>query len=188
MKNILLARLFGNSERSIANWRIENRPIIKLIEIFFEEEDIVEFINTGNIRQLQRPSYSIIKRSLKTRIVEFRNKIGFMETAYVKYLLKYWQAVLEQVSQHKYDNYPTDEKKLIIDLIKNSKIKISFGDMANFDIFSKKIKERITSFYEDLEDVEISFILEFPNEFEEIIRDSFSATEMLALRIPPNDL
>lgn len=188
MKNILLAQLFANSERSIANWRQENRPIIKLIESVFEDEDIVEFINTGYVRQLQRPSYSIVKRSLKTRIVEFRNKIGFQETAYVKYLLKYWQAILEYADQHKYDDYPTDEKKIVIDLIESSKIKVSFGDMANFDFFSKKIKERISSFYEDLEDVEISFILKFPYEFEEIIKDSFSASEMLALRIPPSDL
>lgn len=49
MKNRILAKLFGNSERSIANWRIEKRPIIDLIEKYFTEGQIVEFLNNGTI-------------------------------------------------------------------------------------------------------------------------------------------
>lgn len=57
LKNILdykiVMELFQFSRQSWNNWKKENRPIVLLIEKYFTNQDLQEFINTGSISKLE---------------------------------------------------------------------------------------------------------------------------------------
>lgn len=188
MKNFLLAKLFGNSERSIANWRIEKRPIIDLIENCFSEDEIINFVQRGIIPEKQnsldvKEHYSLVKRALKTRIEEFRETIGFQDTAYVKYLLMFWRAIISEISPNK-----AEKRILLKNLLEKADVKFGVSDMGNFEKVEQLIRDRILVFYENLSEMEIEFIFQYPKEYEEIIHASFSKFELLMLRLPPSNL
>lgn len=48
-----IAKLIGNTERTIFAWKKENRPIVSLIQKYFSEEDLQEFIETGEISKFR---------------------------------------------------------------------------------------------------------------------------------------
>lgn len=56
IKNILdykiMENLFQFSRQSWNNWKIEQRPIIALLEKYFTNEEIEEFLSTGTIKEL----------------------------------------------------------------------------------------------------------------------------------------
>jgi len=49
MKKEIIETLFGYSEATYYRWKKEERPIIKLIENYFDDEEIEEFVKTGKI-------------------------------------------------------------------------------------------------------------------------------------------
>jgi len=49
----VIAKLIGNTERTIFAWKKENRPIINFFEKYFSEEDLEEFLTTGKIEKLE---------------------------------------------------------------------------------------------------------------------------------------
>ncbi len=49
-----IAKLVGNTERTIFAWKKEQRPIINLLEKYFSKQELEEFINTGKITKLER--------------------------------------------------------------------------------------------------------------------------------------
>lgn len=56
IKNILdykiMENLFQFSRQSWNNWKIEQRPIVALLEKYFTNEEIEEFLSTGKIKEL----------------------------------------------------------------------------------------------------------------------------------------
>ena len=73
--------LFKYSRGTYYSWKKEKRPIIKLIEKYFTEEDLKEFINTGRISKLETHnnygiSLSIAKEYLSyiKEIIDFTKK------------------------------------------------------------------------------------------------------------------
>lgn len=48
-----IAKLIGNTERTIFAWKKENRPIIRLIEKYFTKEDLSEFLSTYQISKME---------------------------------------------------------------------------------------------------------------------------------------
>lgn len=53
MKRQVLCDLFKFTPKTLYNWRHEERPAIELIEKYFSEEDIQEFLKTKRISKLQ---------------------------------------------------------------------------------------------------------------------------------------
>lgn len=49
ISNLLLSKIFLNSVRSAQNWRKENRPIVNLLDEYFTDSDIEEFIENEHI-------------------------------------------------------------------------------------------------------------------------------------------
>ena len=49
----LMVKLFGFSRQSWNNWKKEERPIVKLLESMFTNEDISEFLETGKISRYE---------------------------------------------------------------------------------------------------------------------------------------
>ena len=49
----LMVKLFGFSRQSWNNWKKEERPIVKLLESMFTNEDISEFLETGKVSRYE---------------------------------------------------------------------------------------------------------------------------------------
>ncbi len=49
IKTSTLSTLLDNSERTIQRWRKDERPIISLLQKYFTEDELTEFLNTGKI-------------------------------------------------------------------------------------------------------------------------------------------
>jgi len=69
----VLSKLFGNSSRSISNWKKEGRPVIKLVEQYFTKEDLEEFMSTGKIANFD------IAKEITTKIDEIFHTDGFYD-------------------------------------------------------------------------------------------------------------
>lgn len=52
-KDELYSRLFGFSIPTYYNWSREKRPIIKLINNYFKEEELIEFLENQNIEKIE---------------------------------------------------------------------------------------------------------------------------------------
>lgn len=49
LTNTLISKIFKMTPQGIGKWKKENRPIINLIQKYFSEKDIQEFLSTGEI-------------------------------------------------------------------------------------------------------------------------------------------
>lgn len=56
IKTSLLSIILNNSERTIQRWKKEERPIIKLLDKYFSDSDLKEFLDTGRILSLDEIS------------------------------------------------------------------------------------------------------------------------------------
>lgn len=84
----VLALLFDNTVRSVQNWKKENRPIIKLLEKYFSEEELEEFLKSEKILKLELiKDYSIneLSRLLAPSEIDQSN---ILETHYRNILFK----------------------------------------------------------------------------------------------------
>ncbi|MCT7576500.1 hypothetical protein [Aliarcobacter butzleri] len=54
-----LVKILGNSKKTIYRWKEEKRPIIALLEKYFTEKDLEEFITNGKINRLE-PNNNVI--------------------------------------------------------------------------------------------------------------------------------
>lgn len=84
----VLALLFDNTVRSVQNWKKENRPIIKLLEKYFSEEELEEFLKSEKILKLELiKDYSIneLNRLLSPSQIDQSN---ILETHYRNILFK----------------------------------------------------------------------------------------------------
>ena len=69
-KNI--EKLFGFTRQTWAKWQQENRPIVKLINNYFDDEDINQLLTTDKIAKLENADkYSSVIQSLSNIIYNF---------------------------------------------------------------------------------------------------------------------
>lgn len=78
IKNILnwnfLTQLFRCSRPTWNNWKKENRPIVTLLEKYFSNEELVEFLETGKIKKLERIPELLETEKRFNEIVQLVNK------------------------------------------------------------------------------------------------------------------
>jgi len=81
VKNILdykiIMKLFMFTRQSWNNWKKEKRPIILLVEKYFTNEDLQEFLDTGKIKRLEDIDF-INYHELKKRVGEIEEILGRM--------------------------------------------------------------------------------------------------------------
>lgn len=71
MKRQVLCDLFKFTPKTLYNWRSEARPAIELIEKYFSEEDIQEFLKTKKIKKLENiERYAQYEKKLVHQIKE----------------------------------------------------------------------------------------------------------------------
>lgn len=74
----VIAKLIGNTERTIFAWKKENRSIINFLEKYFSEEDLEEYLRTGKIDRLENP-YNDKINELEKRIIKLEEKWSYGE-------------------------------------------------------------------------------------------------------------
>lgn len=70
MHKDLIAKVLGVTVKSVYNYEKEKRPIITLLEKYYTDEDIIEFLETGNIKRLEENNISNTKLELHEKILE----------------------------------------------------------------------------------------------------------------------
>lgn len=97
MNKNLIQELYGHTESTYYRWKKEDRPIISLIEKYFCENEIVEFLESGEIEK-----FNILKRfglfdgdnelnsNLLTKIIRTSDDIS-PETAFADLLYYYYK-------------------------------------------------------------------------------------------------
>lgn len=177
MKNFLLAKLIGQTERSIINWRGEGRPIIRLVEAAFTEKDIMDFLEKGYITisatsdNAQR-LYPVIKRSLKMRVLDFSND-QMMTRAFQRYINNLAKRIAPILSAKRNEDI-SDALKLIFQTMEEIRFREVIKDPAVTYIASEFILGRMQDFFIDMTEDERNFIVQNPYEFSEITYSTFS--------------
>lgn len=175
MKNILLSKLIGQTERSIINWRNEGRPIIRLIETVFSEKNIVDFLEQGTIMVSPTPEnsqrlYPIIKRSLKMRILDITND-QLRTKAFQCHIYEQAKKMAHILSSKVHNKtLQTDSLKLILKTIDEVL-------PTKSTIISEFILNKTQDFFINMTEDERMFIIQNPYEFSEIVHSTFSFTD-----------
>lgn len=131
-----IAKLVGNTERTIFAWKKENRPIITLVQKYFTKKDLEEFLETGVIAKMEylnnyelkqnsefnklyvtkfsRTDNSFYKRIFWDFIhTEYSNLIDLeydnCKSSFQKYLLQYHYKLIEQ-NKNEFDSIVISSK------------------------------------------------------------------------------
>lgn len=180
MKNNLIARLLLQTERSVANWRSEGRPIIKLLDLSFSDQEIESFLTNEIIpvsTLTNHSIYPILKRSIKMRVIDFSQN-QFFTSAFQRYINRVAKEIAPILTQHQ-----TGEA---LERIFKSMDSIDFSKKIIQDpivsmTMKEKIVDRIKSFFEDFTNEELNFICAHPYEFSEITHSTFSIIDRLLI-------
>lgn len=68
-----IATILGIHRNSYFNYKKQGRPIIKLLEKYFNKEDLLEFLNTNKIQKLEKTDF------LKKQVIE-KNRIKYLSS------------------------------------------------------------------------------------------------------------
>lgn len=63
-----ISKLFDFANSTVYKWKKENRPIVNLIEKYFDDEDIEEFLGTGEIKKFDRIIQTIDNYMTKNKL------------------------------------------------------------------------------------------------------------------------
>ncbi len=147
--NELMSKLFGFSAPTYFRWKKENRPIIKLIEKFSEEE-LVEYLSSGEITRLDDIKNNknkvfddddifidYAKIHLREKIQSYTDG-SFFDWANKMIPKKYLQKILKDLSQDKERFSVHNSKNSLLDRIKGLEV----------SLINKKNQEQISNFIE----------------------------------------
>lgn len=136
-----MAKLFSTSEGTYYKWKKEERPIIELLNKYFSQEDLEEFLSTGTIKRLDKESAvdntditnilvddTIFRLRTKLQQKTDGNLLNLITTFVSKGLLT---RIVEELSTNKELYTLTNSKDYLIDRIKNENEKF-------FEYFKKR--------------------------------------------------
>ena len=69
-KKEIIEKFFETTEATYYRHKKQNRPVIRFIEKYFTEDDLQEFLETGQINRLEENSISYTKLELYEKILE----------------------------------------------------------------------------------------------------------------------
>ncbi|RXJ98943.1 hypothetical protein CRV02_12900 [Arcobacter sp. CECT 8989] len=160
MDRKLISNLLGISEKSYYRWK-ETRVIFKLLEKYFSENEIKEFLETGKIRKLEvikgfnvdeLESLLFKNNNQEEQLIDFvthnidLSKITtFLENFYrveIKDFLYFFQKINEEKPELELEN----AKKFVLDKIQND-----FYNPTIFGIFKAPTKHQQKSLYQLIE-------------------------------------
>jgi hypothetical protein len=100
MKNSILSQLLGNTINTVTNWRNEDRPVIALLEKYFQDHEIQEFLDTGKISRFEGESIHIVQNASKSIGIVKDKATGIKESSSKNNDLKFFDLYvkLEQIA------------------------------------------------------------------------------------------
>lgn len=181
MKAELIAKIIGNTAKTIFLWRKEQRPIIKLLDKYFSDSDLKEFLDSGSISSLdQVKTYQTISSYYINYFIDYlvsfdtKTDLNLNHPIYI---------ILDFLDYYSFDNSSKD-----INLIENSYIRwvinskvdvflikkmlnidmfilvnIANGSISKKDIFNNKLLLKYMFFYnnsKEIENINLDFFVE----------------------------
>jgi hypothetical protein len=100
MKNSTLSKLLGNTVNTVTNWRNEDRPAIVLLEKYFQDHEIQEFLDTGKISRFEGESTYVVQNASKSIGIVKDKATGIKESGSKNNDLKFFKLYtkLEQIA------------------------------------------------------------------------------------------
>lgn len=171
MKQTTIVKLFNITRQTWTNWKKEEKPIVKLIEKYFNDEDIEEFLekekcskleninsssnNTISNKDIRYMLIGMLQEKKKTEIYNYEKEIVL--------LFRVFEPYQKQMNK---DNSKND----LINLIKNYKLGFLKDQFQNS--INESTRENAISFINELKEFQIDYIVNNCEEFVKILWDS----------------
>ena len=143
-------QLFNFSRPTYYKWKRENTPALKLMEKYFTEQDLIEFLEEGNIQRLEENNISNTKLELHEKILEdnalytAKDKLDrfFTSRILIKDILI---DVLNQMSSDKNAYTLDNAKKSLVQQLKGSEINwLKTKTKTKIDLLSEFVENNIS--------------------------------------------
>lgn len=131
----LLADLLGFTVQGANKWKREERPVVALLEKFFSDSDISEFLETGNIKSLSQDNNTLQEVNLYKKLLtdhalySAREKLqklldgNFIDrTIYTKGAKGILVDVLERIDSNDTSYTMENAKQRLMDAVANSEV------------------------------------------------------------------
>jgi len=121
-----IKKILDIADRTLYNWKKEQKPIVLLLEKYFTKEDLEEFLDTGQIRRFENYDASradplfieYIKYNLPTKIDAIKGE-GIIDRLNRLIPRKIFISILEDLrNEEDIELYQRKSKKFLIDRIK----------------------------------------------------------------------
>lgn len=156
----IMATLFSTSQGTYYKWKKENRPIIKLLNDYFSNDELLEYIELGKIKKLELIKHLTVEElqnKLNNQKIEAYNEDYIIKNLTFKFLIFNNQTAL--ISLRKIFDAIDDDtrqninKKQLLQIIKDYPVKF-------FSIDTKNSKKSAIFFINNiLTDYEISILI-----------------------------
>jgi len=130
-----IKKILDIADRTLYNWKKEQKPIVLLLEKYFTKEDLEEFLDTGEIRRFENYDASradplfieYIKYNLPTKIDAIKGE-GIIDRLNRLIPRKIFISILEDLrNEEDIELYQRKSKKFLIDRIKGYEASLHEG-------------------------------------------------------------
>lgn len=124
LTNIAMSKVFEMTPQGVGKWKKEKRPIISLLEKYFTQTDLEEFLEYGTIEKLQFANI----QNYSVQAAEFINVLNAVKKFVEFYSQKEYRELCEEYGYNEpdvflgYDSYDNDEPTNNNDLAPNENL------------------------------------------------------------------
>ncbi len=151
-----IKKILDIKERTLYNWRKEQKPIVLLLEKYFTGDEIEEFLETGSIRKFEAEKYKSYVSpalldhayySLKPKLKELFGGPSFgPNKIYTKGATGILIDVLKKISPKDHSFTIDNAKERLLDRISEEELKwLALKNPAKRDLLSHYIKENFSN-------------------------------------------
>ncbi len=159
-----IVKMLGNTDKSYYRWKEEGRPIIAFLEKYFNEEDLKEFLETGEISRLESDDTSIeymlieyARYNLKFKLDAILLKPMWIDIS-KKFPRKIFLDVINEIKNSpKIDIQKYKSKAYLIEKFETYKPVLEALNKRNKDLVIKLIKENLSN-------LECYVLIKYPEE------------------------
>jgi len=159
-----MAGIFSTAEGTYYKWKREKRPIISLLEKYFTKEDLVEFLETGKISKLEKPSensYELDSVFEDYVITKLRTERGLNRSSIVNLIY----ANNEFITRHLKSIKDFDLTELTVANAKENFINFFSNVKLSPFLDTEKKRKNIIDSVPEFANIEIYLLLKYPEKF-----------------------
>lgn len=171
MKQSTIIKLFNITRQTWSNWKKEKKPIVSLIETYFNDKDIEEFIETGRCSKFDSIYFNDDEQiSSKGIANSLRGELGEKKKNTRNWFQHQIILMYRAFEQKETDINDTFKKEDLIKIIQNYDIKLLRDKWQNG--ITQKDKEDTIKFISKLENIQVNYIINNIEEFLQILWDN----------------